>query len=84
MALSKSEKKQYCSGCHSNYYNGNNDVGITECWGLKSAKLVKRFRIGWWTPCDRIENFTEVKTLDCHKETGSFAFYDRIPAHLRK
>ena len=35
-----SKKLKYCSGCREDFYNGNNDMGIKECWHLKSAKLV--------------------------------------------
>jgi hypothetical protein len=36
---------KHCSGCRNNFYNGNNDMGIKECWSLKSAKLTKRLLI---------------------------------------
>jgi hypothetical protein len=36
---------KHCSGCRNNFYNGNNPMGIKECWSLKSAKLVKRLLI---------------------------------------
>lgn len=72
--------KVYCVGCGDNFYNGSNDMGIKECWNFKSAKVVNRFRIGWWTPQDRKENFTKVTTFNCHKEIGRFAFYDKLPS----
>lgn len=34
--------KKYCIGCRDNFYNGNNDLGISECWRLNTAKLIKR------------------------------------------
>ena len=30
-----------CFGCDDNFYNGNNDLGVKNCWGYKSAKVVK-------------------------------------------
>ena len=33
---------KHCSGCYENIYNGNNTVGVKECWNLKSAKLVMK------------------------------------------
>lgn len=36
---------KHCAGCRNNFYNGNNDMGITECWSLKSAKLVKKIAV---------------------------------------
>ena len=74
--------KKYCIGCEDNFYNGNNDMGIKECWDFEDAKVVSRYRIGWWVPQDRKENFVRVTTHDCHSERGSFAFYNRLPAHL--
>ncbi len=80
--LSKEEKRKFCIGCHDNFYNGNNPYDIKWCWNLAEAKVVTRFRIGWWTPMDRKENFTKVTTLDCHKEPGQFAFCEKLPQHL--
>ena len=34
--------KDYCVGCRDNFYNGNNDLGVKECWCLKDAKLVMK------------------------------------------
>lgn len=76
--------KQYCQGCCQDFYNGKNGLSIKECWNYKSAKVVTRYRIGWWTPMDKVENFTKVVTHDCHKEFGSFAFCDKLPEHLTR
>lgn len=35
-------KMQHCAGCRNDFYNGKNDLGVTQCWSLKSAKLVRR------------------------------------------
>ena len=37
--------KKHCVGCRDNFYNGNNELGITECWSLKTATLVKKKRV---------------------------------------
>lgn len=34
-----------CVGCLDDFYNGNNSLGITRCWGLNSATFVKRIEI---------------------------------------
>lgn len=34
--------KKHCAGCRDDFYNGNNEYGIKECWMLKSAKLILR------------------------------------------
>ena len=74
--------KTYCLGCSQNYYNGNNEVGIKECWSFKSAKAVTRFRIGWWTIPDSKDRFTKVTTNSCHIATGRYADHEKLPAHV--
>jgi len=74
--------KQYCIGCDSDFYNGNNPYGVKECWNFKTAKIVTKFRIGWWTPMDKADRFQKVKTHNCHTESGRFAFLDKMPEHL--
>lgn len=37
--------KRDCIGCKDNFYNGNNEYGIQECWCLKDATLEKRLLI---------------------------------------
>lgn len=43
--LSKAEKLRYCVGCHSDFYNGNNPMGIKECWNLDKAKVVSKKKV---------------------------------------
>jgi hypothetical protein len=31
-----------CFGCEDNFYNGENPLGVKECWHLKSARLEHR------------------------------------------
>ena len=40
--LSEAEKLARCFGCRNNFYNGYNDLGVTRCWSLESAKLVMK------------------------------------------
>ena len=80
--MNKSDKLKLCSGCRQNFYNGNNGMGIKECWSLKSARKVRRWRIGWWTPMTSKDGFIPVTTLSCHVETGTAAFMERLPRHL--
>jgi len=58
-------------------------MGIKECWHFKTAKAAVRYMIGWGTPQDRADNFSKITTHNCHTETGSVAFYDKLPEHLR-
>ena len=68
--------KSLCSGCRSDYYNGQ---GANECWSYKSAKVCTRFRIGWWTQPDKPRAFQKVTTLDCHHAPGQYAHYKKLP-----
>ena len=43
--LTKEEKLSYCSGCEDNFYNGNNNLNVKECWLLKTMKIIKRKKI---------------------------------------
>jgi hypothetical protein len=67
-AVSNTDKLKMCAGCSENFYNGNNDIGISRCWNLDSAKVVKKVRVGinerppWTGP--------EVKVLSCRRERG--------------
>ena len=71
----------HCVGCRNHFYNGNNGIGVKQCFSLKTARVVKRWRIGWWTSPVAPGAFTEVKTYDCHHEPGTAAFSESLPAH---
>lgn len=68
--------KKHCSGCRNNFYNGNNDIGVSECWSLKKAKLKRRFAIGSNTPTFQ-ENFYEVMVPNCYHKNGT-AYVDSL------
>ena len=61
-------KKMYCAGCRDNFYNGNNPMGVKECWCFKTAKIVKRK----FVPITQAPpwNMPAQKTLDCHHKSG--------------
>lgn len=40
-----SKSKSMCAGCRQDYYNRNRPGG---CWNYKTAKVVKRLRVGCW------------------------------------
>ena len=66
--MTKTEKLKLCSGCRNQTYNGHNTIGVDECWSLKSARLIKRVRVGLWERPPWEE--TEVKVLSCYAEEG--------------
>ena len=39
-------EKDKCLGCENNFYNGNNNLNIAECWSLKTATMIKRKKVG--------------------------------------
>jgi len=78
-----SDKLPMCIGCRADFYNGKNDLGVTECWHLKTAKVVTRYRLGWWTSPDTSGSFTKIRTLDCHHAPGQYALYKKLPAFAR-
>ncbi len=71
--MTKSEKLKMCQGCRDNFYNGNNDLGVKECWALDSAKLIKRKKIHvnqrppW--------NQKPISVLSCYSQP-SFVFWE--------
>ncbi len=71
--------KSMCSGCRDDFYNGKNQLGVQECWSFKDAKVVTRFRLGWWTRQDEPCAFREVVTLDCHHAPGKYAHRSTLP-----
>ena len=79
---SKQVKLRLCSGCRDNFYNaGQNGIGVRECWSLKDAEVVTRWKLGWWTSPVEPRAFQEVRTLSCHHEPGKYAFCKDLPSH---
>lgn len=73
--------KSHCSGCRDDFYNHPGQHGSKECWHLNGARVVRRWRLGWWTSPVTPGAFVEVKTYDCHHEPGQFAFSKELPSH---
>lgn len=79
--MNEQDKLNLCQGCRDNWYNepGNSNTG--QCWSLKGAKVVTRFRLGWWTRPTEPGAFQEVQTLDCHHAPGQYALYEQLPPY---
>jgi len=80
--MKRLKTKQDCSGCDSNFYNGNNSMGVKECWLYKDAKLKHKFAIGWWVSQGEPSNFYKTLKLNCYTETGRVDYLDKLPTHL--
>lgn len=66
------KSKSMCIGCEDNFYNGNNQLGVKECWMYKTAKIVDKIQIhiNQSPPYDK--NLAE-KRLNCfHKKQYVF------------
>lgn len=74
------KSRAMCSGCRNNFYNGNNDIGVKECWSFKSAKVVTRMRVGTWQPPPYIWN--PQKVLSCYHESGA-SFIERSDSRVQ-
>ena len=61
--------KTLCIGCTENFYNGNNDLGVTECWNYKSGTIRrKKFVPVWMRP--PWTDVPVITTLSCHRKKG--------------
>lgn len=76
-----SEKMKHCRGCRDDFYNDKNPMGVKECWALKTAKMVTRFRIGTWTRPTEPGAFTKVQTLSCFHRDGEH-YYEKLPSFV--
>lgn len=66
--MTKQEKKQHCIGCRNNFYNGNNDLGVKECWSFKTSQIVQRVEV----PVHQRPPYhqTPRKSLSCYHADG--------------
>jgi len=74
------EKLKLCRGCTDDFYN-HRGAAAGPCWSLKSARKVRRWKLGWWTSPTQPAAFEEVRTLSCHHEPGKYAFAEKLPPH---
>lgn len=67
--MTKAEKLKHCDGCNENFYNGNNPLGVQECWSLETAKLIWRKRV----PMDQRPPWTQKarRYFACRREKGA-------------
>jgi hypothetical protein len=77
-------QRKDCAGCEDNFYNGNNNLGVTECWRFrgKGNRIKKRFRINYNTPTNIREAYQEVICPTCYRQKG-YCYFDRIPLYAK-
>lgn len=71
----------YCRGCRDDFYNGQNPPGVRQCWMLAKAKVVKRWKLGWWTSPVEPGAFVQIETYNCHHAPGRYALCESLPDH---
>lgn len=78
MSGSNQEQKLHlCQGCRDHFYNTRGDG--QRCWLLENAKVVTRYKLGWWTQPTAPGAYTKVKTLHCWHSPGQFAMHEKLP-----
>jgi hypothetical protein len=61
-------KQSDCTGCRENFYNGNNDLGVTRCWNFESASLILRKEVH----INQVPPWTQEPIMkpSCYRRTG--------------
>lgn len=59
-----------CFGCHNDFYNGKNDLGVKQCWSYPSAEVVRRIRVGIMERPPYSAK-RAAWTFSCHKPDGA-------------
>jgi hypothetical protein len=73
-----------CKGCRNDFYNGRqNFEGNTRCWSAKDGRMVKRYRLHWWTPPTQKGAFTEVTVPSCYHQPGQYSYSDKLPSFVK-
>ena len=76
-------KSPSCDGCHNDFYNGNNQLGVKRCWYRADAKSVIRYRIHRDSLPGSPRAFTKVRVWHCRQEQG-FALYTGLPDFVKR
>jgi len=74
--------KKECTGCTENFYNGNNPLGVNECWHLKDAKVIQRFAISVNAPMGTRANYRPEKRPRCYRARG-IVYLKAIPEYAK-
>lgn len=74
--------QKHCLGCEDDFYNGKNPMGVKQCWGLKTAKILTRYEIDTWTTPTQRGAFSEVKKPNCYHAKGQH-YYEKLPSFVK-
>jgi len=68
-------RKEDCAGCEDDFYNGNNNLGVNECWCFESALLTFKQKI----PIDERPPHKQKPILvpNCYRKRG-FVFWSKL------
>ncbi len=72
------KSRDLCSGCTENFYNGNNSLGVTQCWNFKSARVIlrKQVHINYVPPWNQDADYF----LSCRRVRG-YVFVGKDEKH---
>jgi len=72
--MKPAKTKLLCVGCHCDFYNGKNDLGVEECWSYSDAEVIKKKRVS----IDQRPPWNQEATwmMKCYRAPG-FIFVDK-------
>ena len=73
---------KHCAGCRDDFYNGNNPLGVTECWMRTRGTMKTRYQLHCDTPMNRRSGYQKVKVPSCYHKPR-YVHVDAIPEYAR-
>ena len=73
MNETREQKLRRCRGCRDNFYNGNNDLGVKECWYLENMDVTTKVEV----PIDQRPPYSQPTGYfpTCYRRPG-YAYLD--------
>jgi hypothetical protein len=77
-------RKEDCSGCDDDFYNGKNPYNVNECYKFKHHKVVTRYRLSNNVPTNIREAYVKVRVPECYMQhRNGFVYFDKIPDYAK-
>lgn len=74
---------KHCQGCRDNFYNGNNDLGVSQCWAFDpKKKLTTQYELSVHTPMNIKCAYLKVRKPPCYHQTG-YILLREIPDYAK-